>query len=101
MTVAIRIVDSRTAFVLVGVADQPLGRIHDFSDVRADQSAGPGFYRLGPLRLLAHNQHGLAEGGCFFLNASRIGEQQIRPAHHVHKRNVVERINQMDVRPTA
>ena len=40
---------------------------------------------FGPLRLFAKNQNRLTERRRFFLNATRIGEQQISPPHHVHK----------------
>ena len=65
------------------VPDQPLRHGDDVILYHAAELHGPGLYRLRPLRLPAHHQHRLAQGGGLLLKAAGVGHHQMAAGHQV------------------
>ena len=70
-------------------------------DVGADQPGRSGGDTFGALRVFAHHEHGLAERRRLFLHAAAVGQHQVAALLQIEERQVVLRLDQVDVRHVA
>jgi len=88
-----RIVLARHAPVCFRIVEQHPRLLDDSSFIGAHQLRGSSLHCLGTLGIVPQHQDRLAQRRRFFLNPSRIGQQQMGPPHQVDERNIAERID--------
>ncbi|MOA27169.1 hypothetical protein D3C78_1480220 [compost metagenome] len=101
MTVAIRIVGVAHSLICIPIHQQAVQFTNDIGDVGADQLNGASSHSFRTLGGITHHQYRLAEGGGLLLNSAGVGEDDMGAAHQVHKRQVVQRLDQMDIIDTG
>ena len=79
------------------VVPQALGLPEDRVGIGTGESDGSGIDGFGPLGRVAGDKDGLAERGRFFLNTPRIGNDQMGAIHEPDERQVIERLDEMDI----
>lgn len=78
------------------VIQQALGLPEDCVCVRAGQANGSGLDSFGPFGRVAGDEDGFSERGRFFLNASRIGDDQMGAIHEPDEGQIIKRLDQVD-----
>src|SRR5262245_23883440 len=89
MPIPVWIINSAPARVFDWIAEKPSCGFDDLLDVRTHQSGSARDDGLRTFRLFPQNQNRLAQGWRFFLNASGIGQQQVRPLNQIHERYIL------------
>ncbi len=99
--IAVRVVGKGHALVGGLVLEQGERFADDAVVVRTDEAHRACSDGLGTFGRVAHYQHRLAQRRCLFLDATRVGQDDVTALHEVYEGQVVQRFDQMHIRGVA
>ena len=97
MAISIRVVNETSADVFRGAIEQAGALANDAFFIMPHQLNGARIDGFGAFGFLADDENGLAEGGSFFLDTARIGDDEVGGAQQIDEGDVVEGLNELDV----
>ena len=97
LAVAVGVVRAGHGAVGAGIAQQLVRLRHDAVGIGADELDRARGHRLGALGGVAHHQHRLAQRRGLLLDAAGIGQDQGAAVHQVDERQVVLRLDEVDI----
>ena len=101
LAVPVGVVKTRHSLVLGGVVKKTGGLANDCFSICPNQFYRAGSNRFGTFGFVAQHENRLPERGTFLLHAAGVCDEEISSTHEVDERQIVDRLDQQDVRLAA
>jgi hypothetical protein len=93
-SITVEAVVHRHPFIQRPVVQETAYLLGNHRRIGTNQFARPGHYAFHSLSIVSQHEHRLAERRALLLDATRVGQEQVRASHQVDERQVAERGDQ-------